>query len=133
MLSRRPRPIKPQPSLIKPEIKSLFKEEKPEELLVSLEQQPIQQDLILPGNELNIDLQDNQKLHNTIDHISNTVEILPPPHPRCFVPGLVPDPLRCQLFYQCEIENGEWKVYNWRCSRGLVFDPDKIECVKGFC
>ena len=71
-------------------------------------------------------------LSNSIDK-NGVTNIIPLPNSKCLSPGLVRDPNRCQLFYECTVENGEWKIYNWRCSRGLVFDQNQIACVKGFC
>ncbi|XP_063615158.1 uncharacterized protein LOC134788213, partial [Penaeus indicus] len=68
-----------------------------------------------------------------IQTLSQATAALPPPHPVCFEPGLVPDSQLCYAFHECVIENGEWQMYSWRCQRGFVYDPVNVECIRGRC
>ncbi|XP_045582812.2 uncharacterized protein [Procambarus clarkii] len=80
------------------------------------------------------------KVEVTIPDVEAAVEALveqtaalPPPHPVCFEPGLVPDEQRCYAFHECVLENGAWQVYSWRCRRGHMYDPVTVACVRGRC
>ncbi|RXG64901.1 hypothetical protein Avbf_13593 [Armadillidium vulgare] len=77
--------------------------------------------------------EDYSLLEEIPDDLVGVEEILPPPHPICFTEGLVPDFYRCQVFYECVLENGKWEVYNWRCKRGSYYDPVKVACIRGYC
>lgn len=68
-----------------------------------------------------------------IQTLSQATAALPPPHPVCFEPGLVPDSQLCYAFHECVIEDGEWQMYSWRCQRGYVYDPLNVECIRGRC
>ncbi|XP_050722661.1 uncharacterized protein LOC127001687 isoform X2 [Eriocheir sinensis] len=74
-----------------------------------------------------------QEVEEVITSLTEGSSALPPPHPLCFTPGLVPDERRCWVFHECELLDGQWQVYSWKCIRGHVFDPFNVACVPGRC
>ncbi|XP_045112447.1 pollen-specific leucine-rich repeat extensin-like protein 1 isoform X2 [Portunus trituberculatus] len=74
-----------------------------------------------------------QEVKEVIASLTEGEAALPPPHPICFSPGLVPDEHRCWVFHECELVDGQWQVYSWKCIRGHVYDPFNVACVPGRC
>jgi len=64
---------------------------------------------------------------------SSLIPLVPLPHPVCREAGLLPDRLRCMVFHECVIENGQWQLYSWRCKRGHYYDPHTVSCQRGRC
>ncbi|XP_063864755.1 uncharacterized protein LOC135102951 isoform X2 [Scylla paramamosain] len=74
-----------------------------------------------------------QEVKEVLASLTEGAAALPPPHPICFSPGLVPDEHRCWVFHECELADGQWQVYSWKCIRGHVYDPVSVACVRGRC
>lgn len=85
---------------------------------------------LLEENEDMLEAEDEYPQEDPEDFIPG---LLPPPHPICFTEGLIPDSFRCQIFYECVIEDRNWVVYRWRCKRGFYYDPESVSCLRGIC
>ncbi|CAL4067950.1 unnamed protein product [Meganyctiphanes norvegica] len=84
---------------------------------------------VMPGTEDNTDIIPQEENPQS----ASLVPLQLQPHPVCREAGLIPDLLRCMVFHECVIENGQWQMYSWRCKRGHYYDPHTVSCQRGRC
>ncbi|KAJ4447149.1 hypothetical protein ANN_09150 [Periplaneta americana] len=59
---------------------------------------------------------------------TTTTQATAPPSGVCTTTGYVRDPNNCQIFYYCQVVNGQYQASQYTCADGTYFDPSIDAC-----